>query len=155
MDMNFADGLTANFIFVDAQDQMPIHREAVVFLELLAGEVPVGIKPARITGGQQQALGSVGFRQFARFACIAEIVLGRCRSQSVALTWSGLSGLRRGCISLQKDRRDGGLFGRFGAAVCCRCFGIGPLAVSFAVILFHSAAPFRLFCQLSAEMNST
>ena len=59
MNMNFADRLAANLIFVNAEDQMPIHREAVVFLELLAVEVPVRVKPPRITGGQQQALRSV------------------------------------------------------------------------------------------------
>src|SRR5690348_10498208 len=64
MNMNLFNRLGRKRVEVNAQNQMAIHGEAVVFALLFARKVPMRVKPMRIARGEQKTFGAVGFGQF-------------------------------------------------------------------------------------------
>ena len=53
MDVYFGQGLRLQGAAINAKDQMAVDGQAVVFLELRAGQIPMGVKPVRIAGSQK------------------------------------------------------------------------------------------------------
>src|SRR4051812_1451071 len=83
--MNLTERLTTDLILVDPDDQVTVGGKAVVFLELIAGQIPMRVQPSRITSSEQETLGPVRFGQFSRFSGAGKFLVRRRRSKRVTL----------------------------------------------------------------------
>ena len=65
VDVDFVGGMALDFSRKNPQHQMAVGGLGVQLILLLAGQVPVRVKPVRIARGEKQFFGAVTFRQFA------------------------------------------------------------------------------------------
>ena len=100
--MDFGRGAGGGRIGANPQNEMLVDRERIKIALLLAREIPVGIKPVRIAGGEHQFLRAIGVRQLAfRFQPLDR----RGRTQGIPLTRPADRNGGR-VVILQEDRQD-------------------------------------------------
>ena len=63
VDVDFVSGMTFDFSGENPQHQMAVGGFRVQFILLFAGQIPVRVKPVRITRGEKKFFGAVTVRQ--------------------------------------------------------------------------------------------
>ena len=102
MNMDFGEGIGFVIAGENADDEMAVGGKRVVLALLFAGQVPAGVKPVRVAGGEEQLLGAVGFGQFAGVFHAVEMFRRRHRAERVTL--AGTAGdVSRRLIAFQQN----------------------------------------------------
>src|SRR2546429_5900098 len=86
MYMHFGEWFISQVIDKNPHDEVAVSRAPVVFPELLAGQVPMGVEPMRVAGGEQQLFCAVRFGQLARFYRCSDVFRWRRGSERIALS---------------------------------------------------------------------
>jgi hypothetical protein len=132
MNVDFIARLAGDSVLVNAQDEMAVGRAGVVGLELIASEIPVGVKPMRVPGGKEETTGAISLREFRGARRLFDGSFGRL---GVAFAGAASGGWRRGCVAFQENGRDIEFFTLFGRGARC---ALGFASRLFCTFHFHN-----------------
>src|SRR5437764_8564791 len=105
MNVHLGEWFISQVIDKKPDDEVAVSRAPVVFPELLAGQVPMGVEPMRVAGGEHQLFCAVRFGQLARFYRCPDVFRWRRGSERIAL--SGTAHRWRGWfVAFEQQGRD-------------------------------------------------
>src|SRR5947207_14213844 len=84
MNVHLGEWFISQVIDKNPHDEVAVSRAPVVFPELLAGQVPMGVEPMRVADVEQQLFCAVRLGQHARFYHCPDVFRWRRGSQRIA-----------------------------------------------------------------------
>src|SRR5213592_4290067 len=104
MNLHFSERFVRDGFEINAQREAAAGGKLLAIPDLVAGQIPMGVKPVRVAGSEQQSFCTVGFWKLPQLAGGSGMLARRRGAERIAFSWPA-DLRRRRFIAFERNRR--------------------------------------------------